>query len=358
MLRKSVVDWCDCVKIQIVKAMLATAVLLGAASGIYFILQDAGQQQYNDIGFITFGNQEVVFDMVLDGNTLYAATVKGVLCFNTGNVENEGSLKDLGDISYARAIIMDNDGRLWIGHDKGITVYNPDIRTARTIDEETGLPDNRVTSLCRGGKESIWAGTWGGAVCIENVPGQIITQKNGLLDDMVSEIFFDSKGGLWFGSAVAPRGGLSCWYNGQWRYYTTENGLPHNSINDIYPLSDSVILVGTGFYKKGGIACFELVNEGWAWKRNYTVPDGVLPGKIRSTFIDNTGLLWVGYEFEGISLFRDGKSLLLTTDDGLPHNEVLKVLQDGQGGYWLATAEGVAYIDQKRLISYFDRNKK
>lgn len=344
-------------KIQIVKVVAAICVLLGALSGIYFIIQEAGEEKQRNIGFTTFENRGVVFDMVLSEDVLYAATVEGVLRFSTGKAENYGLLEDLGNVSYARAIVLDNNGRLWIGHEKGITVYNTADRTVRIIDEESGLPDNRVTSLCRGEQESVWAGTWGGAVCIDKVPGKITTRSNGLLDNMVSEIFLDSKGGLWCGSAVAPRGGLSCLYQGQWRYCTTKNGLPHNSINDIYQLSDSQILVGTGFYEKGGVAYFEYADHGWEWKKNYTDRDGVLAGKIRSIFRDDSGILWIGYEFEGISLFKDGKSLLLTKNDGLPHNEVLKVLQDGQGNYWLATADGVAYIDKSCLLSYFEQNK-
>ncbi len=343
-------------KIRAIKISTAILVLFTALFGMYWVVQNELLNQQTNIGFTTFGTNGIAFDMALDGDTLYVSTKAGVYRFNTTSQQNEGLIKDLDAVSYAKAIVLDDDGKMWIGHDKGLTVYEPRTQKARLIDESSGLPDNRVNALCKDEQGCIWVGTWSGAVCINNRAGEVLNQDTGLMVDMVNEIHSDGMGGLWFGSAVSPQGGLCSFYHGRWDYYNVENGLPHNSVNDIYSLSDSQVLVGTGFYDKGGLSCFSFMNDRWILEKNFSITDGVLDGKIRSIYRDDSGILWVGYESQGISLIKEGESILLTTVEGLPHNEVMKVLQDGQGNYWLATAGGVACIEKEKLLAYIDRN--
>ncbi len=343
-------------KTRLIKISTAILVLLAALFCIYWVLQNALLNQQTNIGFTTFRTNGIAFDMALEGDTLYVSTKTGVYRFNTTTQQNEGLLQDLDAISYAKAILLDEEGKVWIGHDQGVSVYDPATRKTQLINEQSGLPDNRVNALCKDDQGCIWVGTWSGAVCIDDRVGEVIDQNTGLMVDMVSEIHSDGMGGLWLGSAVSPQGGLCSFYHGRWDYYHVENGLPHNSVNDIYSLSDSRVLVGTGFHDKGGLSCFSFMNGQWSLEKNYSNADGVLDGKIRSIYRDDSGILWVGYEFQGISLIKEGESILLTTVEGLPHNEVMKVLQDDQGNYWLATAGGVACIEKEKLLTYIDKN--
>ncbi len=341
--------------LKLAKILLAIMVLLSASWGIYWLAHSTGQVEPNNIGFITFGDKGIAFDMALDDDTLYVSAREGVYSFNTTTIQNRGLLKELEGISYAKSILLDEDGKVWIGHNQGISVYDPNTGKSQLINEQKGLPDNRVNSLSCTVEGSIWVGTWNGAVSIEDKIGEVINQDKGLMVDMVSEIYADKGGGIWFGSAVSPQGGLSYFHNGRWDYYDINNGLPHNSINDIYSISDSEILVATGFYDKGGLCCLSINNDRWVPKKTLGSADGVLDGKIRSIFQDDSGIMWIGYEFQGISLIKDGKSILLTMSEGLPHNEVMKVMQDRNSNYWLATAGGVAYIEKERIIAYFNR---
>jgi hypothetical protein len=74
--------------------------------------------------------------------------------------------------------------------------------------------------------------------------------------------------------------------------------------------------------------------------------DGGMAGdRIRSIFEDAKGRLWFGSEYDGSAVFDGGDFYVLTPHDGLAGWEVMEMLQDSDGIYWLATESGVSRIE-------------
>ena len=176
------------------------------------------------------------------------------------------SLEGAAHLRYISSLLVDRQGRLWVGHDAGVTVYAPqppmnggasggktgptlagaqDTVPALSYTVADGLPHSMVRCLAEDSTGRIWAGTYRGAAVIEDGRIAVVDSAGGLMGDAVSVILADSSGGLWFGATEAPRGGLSLLADGSWQYFTTENGMPHNNINALMEDDDGAVWVAT-----------------------------------------------------------------------------------------------------------------
>ncbi len=54
------------------------------------------------------------------------------------------------------------------------------------------------------------------------------------------------------------------------------------------------------------------------------------------------GNLWFG-TWEGVSRYDGEQFVTFTTEDGLAHNRVYCILQDGEGNLWFGTQGGVGW---------------
>ncbi len=255
-----------------------------------------------------------------------------------------------GDIPfrYVRALLADQAGNLWIGHQQGLTRYDGGLFT--TYDQADGLPHDRVTSLMEDREGRIWAGTFGGAVYLEDGQWRALTSDDGLLSNMVNVILQDREGGIWFGSYEAPRGGLSYLNGGRWQYFSTEEGLPHNNINALLEDDDGDIWVATGFYTRGGAAKLSRADGGERFIEEVLGQnEGMAGAKVRSVYRDRDGSLWFGSEYDGIARHAGGTWDIFTIHHGLSDNEVKAILQDSTGNLWLGTHDGVTRVNPSAL---------
>jgi ligand-binding sensor domain-containing protein len=66
-----------------------------------------------------------------------------------------------------------------------------------------------VNAILQDQSGRLWAGTSGGAAICDGENWQALNATDGLADDMVNVMLEDRQGGIWFGSYVAPKGGIS-----------------------------------------------------------------------------------------------------------------------------------------------------
>ena len=167
---------------------------------------------------------------------------------------------------------------------------------------------------------------------------------------MVNVLFRDNQGGMWFGSYVAPRGGLSYLKDGKWQLFSSADGLPHDDITSIVQINSGDVWIGTGFLYRGGAARFGFAANGVAIRQVLTQKDGLAGGKVRSEFQDKDGVMWFGSEYDGLARWgTDGKWRVLTEKAGLPHYEVMAMLQDADGSLWMGTQNGVVRLNYAAL---------
>jgi ligand-binding sensor domain-containing protein len=287
------------------------------------------------------------------GEIVWAGGMDGVFALdrNTGALVRE---LDLGrPLEGVRALLVDQAGALWIGHQAGLTRYNGTTWHNYTSDD--GLPDDRVNALLVNDVDSLWVGTWGGAAVADRVGDghvwRVLGEKDGLAEDMVNVMLQDSQGSMWFGSYVAPRGGISRLQDGTWQHFTTVDGLPHNNVTALLEDDTGSVWAGTGLIDRGGACRLERTETGWIIAQVLTQQDGLAGAKVRSIFQDDDGALWFGSEYDGLARY-DGRSWrLFTQRDGLAADEVKVILQDVDGDLWFGTTDGVTRIRASALAA-------
>lgn len=132
---------------------------------------------------------------------------------------------------YVSCLLIDSKNKLWIGSADGITVYdlnNESIKSIRNID---GLSDNDVTAIFEDSKGKIWVGTkQKGITTIEGTKFTILTKDQGLTYNSITSIAEDKNGKVWIGT---EGGGAFVYENSKFNKYKVSDGL----------LSDFVTLV-------------------------------------------------------------------------------------------------------------------
>ena len=194
---------------------------------------------------------------------------------------------------------------------------------------------------------TIWAGTWHGAYFYRDGIWDRITVDDGLLDNFVNVMIEDHYGGIWYGSYVAPNGGISIYMDGEWQYFSTDNGLVHNNIVQFFEDTDGSIWASTGLMTVGAAIKFEYIDGEWAITEVLDDSDGLPQGKIRSVFRDSDGYLWIGSENEGLAIETSNGYRIVTRDDGLSHDEVKVYYVDPTGSIWLGTRDGVTILSME-----------
>lgn len=210
------------------------------------------------------------------------------------------------------AVYYDKTDIVWTGglsKETGLKMENK--RTGETKvymhnpDDKFSLSDNKVYSVYRDSKGTLWIGTFNGLDRLDektskfyhykNIPGN----PNSLSDNWVWPIFEDSKGNLWVGTV---KGGLNR-FNPESNSFTNYKNDPVN----LKSISDDFIF---------------------------------------SIYEDKSGLIWVGTNADGVNYFDPSSRVfehyfnIPENNNSLSDNTVFSMLADSKGNYWIGTRNG------------------
>ncbi len=164
-------------------------------------------------------------------------------CFERVNFV-ETNVNRLAKISIqSNSLKEDNNGNLWIGTWDGLfeLIVDAKNQTYKSLEfthdanNPYSLTDNRVITLCKDQKGTIWAGTCGGGFCrVENqktgdgketIKFYAHTSKNGLPNGVIYGLLSDEKGNIW----ASTNNGLSEFdpQTAVFRNYGVDDGLQH-----------------------------------------------------------------------------------------------------------------------------------
>ena len=253
------------------------------------------------------------------------------------------------------ALLMNDDSILFVAHDQGLSIRNNNHW--ETLTQDNGLPGNMALALTKTKNEEIWLGTNKGALKFSYYDHKILkivtilTSKEGLLHDFVNVILEDADSGIWFGNYAAPEGGVSRLKDGAWQYWTIKDNLPHPNITSLMLDKKGRIWAGCGLLNRGGAAVFS--NTVGQWRLETTIPVEQLAGpKVRSLYQDSRDLIWMGSEYDGMTVMHEDKPLrIITIDDGLAGQEVMSIAEADDGSMWLGTINGLNHIDHQALYT-------
>lgn len=171
----------------------------------------------------------------------------------------------------------------------------------------------------------------------------------------IHDMVIDDSQQLW----IATQSGLSKinLITNQISHYTlqTTDSLivnPHDAINKLYLDSQDTLWVGTN----SGLNRYDPNQDNFQRFLEHPVtPNANNNRKISSIYEVDSGIIWVSYKNQGISMldFNHSNSTQqqnplinhLTTKEGLPSNQVFGIISDIQGRVWISTISGLALYD-------------
>ena len=270
---------------------------------------------------------------------------------------------DLTSLSSDRttAICEDEMGRLWIGTDDGLDLYDPQQQAFSHPFAQApvgqGLSSQRIRALASDGAGSLWIGTRGsGLNRLDLASGQVRHYAHdpesvgGLGDDSVTRLFIDSQGTLWIGTYL---GGLQRFdpateIFSQYRYDAgNPKSLSHDRVESFWEDRSSILWIGTrgGGINKLDLKAKKLINYGHHPDRADSLPKPTVraiaeaPGQAGRR-------LWIGTDGGGLTLLdraagryhhlrhRPGDATSLSSD------RVLSIYAQSPEVLWVGTYDG------------------
>ncbi|MEN2413168.1 two-component regulator propeller domain-containing protein [Flavobacterium mesophilum] len=241
--------------------------------------------------------------------------------------------------NFILSFCEDEKKNLWVGTDgAGLKYWNR--KTNSYINYGNKLSSPFITGIIRDNNNEIWLSTWAGGVNKINPANNSVTQYscfNPFTKQIEKNIWFvykDSKANIW--ASATNEGSL-------YLFDRTKNS---------FVLFDKSVT---------NLQCLTETSDGKLWGGNYTslfsiekntrkITKVSIGNPIRCIHEDKDKNLWLGTQEGGLLLFdrKNNTFKRLTSDDGLPSNTILRLLEDKEGNLWMSTYNGVCRFDKKR----------
>lgn len=245
----------------------------------------------------------------------------------------------------------DDQHNLWIGTEGGGLNYfkrnpaNPSTGQFTAFKNKQGNPNtlgsNLIKTLFKDRDGNIWAGTHAGGLNLYDPKKQKFTrfiyqeEDSETFRSEISNVLEDSQGRFW----VCTQRGLKLFR----RNGTSLDSIPNTYFGDksinprvLFESSDQKLWMGGG----GGLFYLE--------KGAKTIKEADLSHlKSRNVFCileDHHRQIWVGTDF-GFGRLNSKTGEVFTEKEGLVHNNVIGMLEDRNGFFWMSTGNGLSKFD-------------
>lgn len=339
---------------------------------MWFGTQD-GLNRYDGYNFKVFKNDpenpnsltdNFIFSIYEDySGTLYIGTQSGNL--HEYDPKNESFTVVSSDsidlsktvMSSVLAVYYDKSNIKWIGglsQGTGLKMENKKTGEVKTFihdpNNKFSLSNNKIYSILRDSKGSLWIGTFDGLNKLEEETGRFLHFKNdpadpnSISDNFVWPIYEDSRGILWVGTV---RGGL-CKFDPQSNSFINYKNDPADptSLNDNYIFSiyedrSGVIWIGTN---TGGLNYFHPSSQVFEhYVNNAENKNSLSDNDVIAMNVDANGVYWIGTRNAGLDKFDHIRKEFKNyshdpaNSNSLVSNSVQSIYEDKSGILWLGT---------------------
>lgn len=270
---------------------------------------------------------------VLDLN-LYKNPLTEELKFSQITKENSGLSSNNN-----RRIIQDSFGNIWIAnYSMGIDFIAKSAPSINTL-QYMGKALEEVTGLYCDHQGNLWIGRDNLMSLYQN--GKLMQTWNfsSYLSNSSSSIYVfeeDKKGNIWCGTS--DNGVLK--FNPHTHSFTRINYAQNLDVHALCENAQGKMWVGT----EAGI--FSVENDKINKEQELNRQMGKNPTIIYSIKEDNYGQIWIGTLDRGVFVFSKQMKLIvhLTEKNLLATNSINHIIKDADGGIWMATMRGLAYV--------------
>jgi len=275
-------------------------------------------------------------------------------------------LTSVGEPLKVRSLLVDREGNLWVG-----TIGTGLIRLRRApltaYGKDEGLSDSNFSSVFQDREGRIWLGGdllyWFDGHRFQRLPrmgdilsiaqtrdgdlwfggyGGLYRLRSGVLSHFdvnapaVKVIFQDRQGTVWVGAVAEERpGGLYRFRDGKLEQVP--------GISDVRAIAED----REGGLWLGGLAGLRYMHGSKIL--TYDQNQGLSSNSVYDIHQDSTGTLWVATYGGGLNRFRNSRFKAITTQNGLPDNLLLGLLEDREGNLWFSSNQSVFRLSLKEL---------
>ncbi|MDO9188166.1 MAG: two-component regulator propeller domain-containing protein [Bacteroidia bacterium] len=241
-------------------------------------------------------------------------------------------------------IFIDKNGEILLGTGKGISVFQDSVCSVFNIDET--LNNALIFNMSEDSKQNLWLSTLGnGAFKYDGKTIKNYTSKDGFENNFVYSVLeFDAKT-FWF--------------------LTNEGlfALKDNEIKQIYPpnLASTVTYYSYLKDKENNIwiACKNgLLKYNGKDFQLFTQKNGLVNDNIWKIFQDKEKNLWFASKENGISKLANERFFMYTLKDGLLFNQISRIFQSKDGKYWIGSPKGLSMYDGKNFTNYNQKDRR
>lgn len=248
--------------------------------------------------------------------------------------------------AFVLAFADAGDGRLWVGTDLGVALFDPARRKLTPLPTDpsgaAGVPRTAVRSLLRARDGTLWIGTFGSGLLRHDPAGGTwrsyrqasnVRPNEGLGSDRVLALHEQRGGRLWIGTTSGLN--LLDPASGEMRLFRNEPGDAHslagNLVRSIHESADGVLWIGT----QSGLNRLDSLDSQAARFTRWLTRDGLPNRSVYAIGSDAMGRLWLSTN-RGIASFDrpSGTFRTFTLADGLQDMEfnggAFAALRDGR----------------------------
>ena len=274
-----------------------------------------------------------------------------------------------------QVIFQDRDGFMWIGTQAGLNRYDGHRFDVFLIKD--GLANDRINALTQDSAGAIWVGTNDGLTVWQDPGFKTFSSADGLAESRVLSLAADRRGNVWCGT----QSGLWRWNGKELRpvedvarspihtllidsqdrlWVGTESGLFWQAGDRLVPfavddLHETKII---GLAEDARRRLWVLSPDGARAYQDhrrvaaYIMPDIFEGLPVTSICVDRHDVLWLSTKGLGIIKIDNGETLFITESNGLPFDDVRKIIEDREGVLWIAGYGGAAKFLGRAFTNY------
>ena len=237
-----------------------------------------------------------------------------------------------------RDIRQTADGFLWLASYEGLVRFDGIAFRAYGEGDIPGLRRASFRRLAVDRRGALWAaGESNGVVRLAGGRWKVFTARDGLAGDRVSSVVADPDGSVWVGT----RAGVSHLVGDRVTRLPLPPGEPEPAVTALALGSDGALWIGT---VAGGL----LRLRGGRLTR-FTHAGGLGDDRVTSLRVARDGAVWAG-TFAGVArIAPDGRVTRPGEGSPVVPSPVNDLLQDANGGWWLAADNGLFRLDGERI---------
>lgn len=232
------------------------------------------------------------------------------------------------------SIYADRERNIWIGNTQAIVIST--ASPFEFFDQRDGFEYKKLFSFINDSKNRYWAATEKGLIRVcdngaENIEIKRFNPPSNLAESSFISIYEDFDGFIWAGTygygafRIDPE-------SLKFKHFSIENGLPDNNIMHITGNKNTIWFSTLG----GGASSYNTESNQFS---NYSVEQGLGSNYVYSIYIDSKDRKYVALDGGGVSLIDGDKVTPNFIADSLGLKTIYSIVQDGNGDFWLNSAE-------------------